>query len=102
MHGMSKFSVLSLPRTKPVNNFDRFLPSLKDKCLRTPGNPEFWSDVKTLGRDISLISNKEARKYGGAASVSERRAEEVRHRRTICQDIEPSAESIEVCYLTLT
>jgi hypothetical protein len=55
-----------------------FLSTLKEKCLQAPGNPEFWSELKALGRDMSLISNKEARKYGGAASISERRAEEVR------------------------
>jgi hypothetical protein len=33
--------------------------------------------VKVFGRDTSLISDSEARKYGGAASVSEKRAEEV-------------------------
>jgi len=54
------------------------LPTLKEKCLQTSGNPEFWLNLQSLGRAISLISNKEARKYGGAASVSERRAEEVR------------------------
>ncbi|KAF5356130.1 hypothetical protein D9756_004280 [Leucocoprinus leucothites] len=59
-----------------IDAWNAFLPDLKEKCLQTPGNPEFWSEVKALGRDISLISNKEARKYGGAASVSERRAEE--------------------------
>jgi len=53
------------------------LPTLKEKCLQASGNPEFWLNMQKLGRAISLISNKEARKYGGAASVSERRAEEV-------------------------
>ncbi|KAF9448857.1 SPOC domain-like protein [Macrolepiota fuliginosa MF-IS2] len=59
-----------------IDAWNAFLPNLKEKCLQKPGNPEFWDEVKALGRDISLISNKEARKYGGAASVSERRAEE--------------------------
>ncbi|KAJ3563470.1 hypothetical protein NP233_g8920 [Leucocoprinus birnbaumii] len=59
-----------------IDAWNAFLPTLKEKCLQTPGNPEFWSELKSLGRDISLISNKEARKYGGAASVSERRAED--------------------------
>lgn len=67
----------------------RFLPRLKERSLQKPGNPEFWAEVKALGRDISLISNKEARKYGGAASVSEKRAEEV------------SRKIIEFCVLGL-
>ncbi|XP_006454821.1 hypothetical protein AGABI2DRAFT_148177 [Agaricus bisporus var. bisporus H97] len=59
-----------------IDAWNAFLPRLKEDCLRKNGNPEFWMQVKDLGRDISLISNKEARKYGGAASVSEKRAEE--------------------------
>lgn len=55
----------------------RYLPALKEKCLQTSGNPDFWSEFRELGRATSLISNKEARKYGSAASVSEKRAEEV-------------------------
>ncbi|KXN84807.1 ATP-dependent DNA helicase II subunit 2 [Leucoagaricus sp. SymC.cos] len=60
-----------------IDAWNSFLPNLKEKCLQSPGNPEFWSEVKALGRYISLISNKEAKQHGGAASVSEGRAEEV-------------------------
>lgn len=43
-----------------------------------PGNPEFWSDVKKIGRNLSLISKAEARKQGGLSSVADDEAEEVR------------------------
>lgn len=50
----------------------RFLPELKSKCLNsTPGNKEFWSEVQTEGRALSLISDKEAKKNGGSSNASE-------------------------------
>jgi Ku C terminal domain like len=55
-----------------------FLLSLKDTCLSKPGNLEFWSDVKKIGRDLSLISKTEAKKLGGLSSITDDEAEEVR------------------------
>lgn len=55
-----------------------FLCDLKEKCLSKPGNPEFWSDVKKVGRDLSLISKGEAKKQGGLSSIADDEAEEVR------------------------
>ncbi|KAG6893082.1 hypothetical protein C0992_011317, partial [Termitomyces sp. T32_za158] len=48
-----------------------FLVELKDKCTSEPGNQEFWSEVKSVGRGLSLISNKEAKQNGGTSKVSE-------------------------------
>ena len=58
--------------------FSSFLRNLKEKCLSKPGNPEFWSDVKKVGRDLSLISKGEAKKQGGLSSIVDNEAEEVR------------------------
>ena len=55
-----------------------FLLSLKDKCLSKPGNLEFWSDVKKIGRGLSLISKTEAKKLGGLSRITDDEAEEVR------------------------
>ena len=58
--------------------FCSFLRNFKEKCLSKPGNPEFWSDVKKVGRDLSLISKGEAKKQGSLSSISDNDAEEVR------------------------
>lgn len=60
-----------------LNAFCSFLRNLKEKCLSKPGNPEFWSDVKKVGRDLSLISKGEAKKQGGLSSIADDEAEEV-------------------------
>lgn len=57
---------------------DRFLQDLREKCESKPGNTEFWSEVQKIGRGISLISDKEAKKYGGASQYSEAQAKKVR------------------------
>jgi ATP-dependent DNA helicase 2 subunit 2 len=46
--------------------------------LSKAGNPEFWSDVKKVGRDLSLISKGEAKKQGGLSSIADNEAVEVR------------------------
>jgi hypothetical protein len=43
---------------------------------------EFWSQVKDVGRSLSLISQTEAKKYGGMSDVSDKQAEAVR--RDLC------------------
>jgi len=45
--------------------------------MSQPGNQEFWSQVKGVGRGLSLISDKEAKQHGGTSNISERKAEEV-------------------------
>ena len=55
----------------------RSLQDLKSKCMSQPGNQEFWSQVTSVGRDLSLISDKEAKQHGGTSNISERKAEEV-------------------------
>jgi ATP-dependent DNA helicase 2 subunit 2 len=52
--------------------------NLQKKCVQDyPGNKEFWSELGKIGREISLISNKEAKQHGGTASVSEGKADSV-------------------------
>ena len=46
--------------------------------MSKPGNPEFWSDVKKVGRNLSLISKEEAKEQGGLSSISDDEAEKVR------------------------
>lgn len=58
--------------------FCSFLRNFKGKCLSKPGNPEFWSQVKKVGRDLSLISKGDAKKQGGLSSIADDEAEEVR------------------------
>ncbi|KAG6902972.1 hypothetical protein C0995_008545 [Termitomyces sp. Mi166 len=54
-----------------IDAWNAFLVDLKDKCTSEPGNQEFWSEVKSIGRGFSLISNKEAKQNGGTSKVSE-------------------------------
>jgi len=61
-----------------IDAWNTFLRNLKGKCLSKPGNPEFWSQVKKVGRDLSLISEGEAKKQGGLSSIADDEAEEVR------------------------
>ncbi|GJJ08784.1 hypothetical protein Clacol_003003 [Clathrus columnatus] len=50
----------------------RFLRDLKDSCLnQIPHNKEFWKETQKIGRPISLISSKEAKKAGGKSDVTE-------------------------------
>ncbi|KAF8807166.1 SPOC domain-like protein [Phlegmacium glaucopus] len=59
-----------------IDAWNTFLRNLKEKCLTKPGNPEFWSDVKKIGRDLSLISRVEAKTQGGLSSVADDEVEE--------------------------
>ncbi|KAG6894323.1 hypothetical protein C0993_011801 [Termitomyces sp. T159_Od127] len=61
-----------------IDAWNTFLVELKDKCTSEPGNQEFWSEVKGVGRGLSLISNKEAKQNGGTSKVSESGAINVR------------------------
>ena len=54
-----------------------FLRDLKTKCSSKPGNPAFWKAVKEVGRDLSLISNQEAKRQGGQSDITENEAGEV-------------------------
>jgi hypothetical protein len=54
-----------------------FLSDLRSQCTAKVGNEEFWSQVKEVGRPLSLISENEARKYGGTSEISENKSEEV-------------------------
>ncbi|KAJ6626980.1 ku80-like protein [Mycena sp. CBHHK59/15] len=58
-----------------VDAWNNFLEGLRDKCLSEPGNRQFWAEVQKLGRPMSLISDREAEKYGGTSDFSESKAE---------------------------
>ncbi|KAF6765925.1 SPOC domain-like protein [Ephemerocybe angulata] len=62
-----------------VDAWNAFLVTLKKKCLNTKkpqGNTAFWGKVQVEGRELSLISDKEAKKHGGVSQYSEQQAEE--------------------------
>lgn len=59
-----------------VDAWNEFLRNLKVECLSRYGNEEFWSQVRTIGRTLSLISEYEAKKHGGISNISEQQAEE--------------------------
>lgn len=54
-----------------------FLRDLWERCMADVGNEEFWSQVKEVGRPLSLISEKEASKYGGTSEISESKSKQV-------------------------
>ncbi|KAF8575921.1 ku80-like protein [Ramaria rubella] len=55
-----------------INEWNVFLRNLKDACLnQTPKNQEFWKEIQEVGRPMSLISSKEAKKLGGKSDVTE-------------------------------
>ena len=56
----------------------RFMEDLKDKCTKKKGNPEFWEKVKEVGREISMISDEEAKRHGGTSQYTEDQAVQVR------------------------
>jgi len=58
-----------------VDAWNAFLQDLRDKCTSEHGNQEFWSQVKDVGRTLSLISKTEAQTYGGTADILEIQAE---------------------------
>ncbi|KAJ4485400.1 SPOC domain-like protein [Lentinula aciculospora] len=58
-----------------ITAWNSFLPELKKKCTdSSPGNKEFWSEVQNVGRALSLISDKDAKKNGGLSQFSEAQA----------------------------
>lgn len=70
---LNKYSLVT-----PLTGFKfSFLPDLRERCTADMGNEEFWSQVKEAGRPLSLISEKEASKYGGTSSISESKSKEV-------------------------
>ncbi|KAF8971598.1 SPOC domain-like protein [Flammula alnicola] len=61
-----------------IDAWNSFVGGLKEKCLSKPGNPDFWKAVQEVGRDLSLISKQEAKKYGGESHINENESGEVR------------------------
>lgn len=55
-----------------IDAWNDFIRDLKNSCLnRIPHNKEFWKELQKIGRPISLISSKEAKKAGGKSTVTE-------------------------------
>ena len=54
-----------------------FLRDLKERCVTQGGNSAFWSEVSKFGRELGLITSKEAKKQGGESTVLEKEASEV-------------------------
>uniref|UniRef100_D8QKI4 ATP-dependent DNA helicase II subunit 2 n=1 Tax=Schizophyllum commune (strain H4-8 / FGSC 9210) TaxID=578458 RepID=D8QKI4_SCHCM len=59
-----------------VDAWNAFMRELKEAC-EDVGVDEFWRGVKEAGRELSLISDKEAEEHGGTSSVSEEEAQRV-------------------------
>jgi hypothetical protein len=57
---------------------DSILRDLKNACLKDPGNPAFWSEVKKHRADLGLITVSEAAKHGGKSKIGDGSTEEVR------------------------
>ncbi|KAG1825465.1 SPOC like C-terminal domain-containing protein [Suillus subaureus] len=60
-----------------IDAWNAFLKDLKESCLKEAGNSEFWQEVQKLGRNLSLISEPEAKKLGGHSEFSESASEAV-------------------------
>lgn len=60
-----------------IDAWNEFIKDMRETCLSEPGNKEFWSQVQTHGREMSLISKPEAAKNGGISMISEPAAEAV-------------------------
>ncbi|KAI0668689.1 SPOC domain-like protein [Trametes maxima] len=72
MHELRKVSL----EEDEIDAWNDFIRELKDTCLKSkPGNKEFWDDVRSFGRPLSLISQPEARKAGGKSTISESEAQ---------------------------
>jgi hypothetical protein len=50
---------------------------LKERCVNQAGNPTFWKEVSKFGKELGLITSKEAKKQGGESTVTEKEASEV-------------------------
>ncbi|KAJ6569542.1 SPOC like C-terminal domain-containing protein [Mycena capillaripes] len=58
-----------------IDAWNSFMKDLREKCASEPGNRQFWAQVQKAGRQMSLISDKEAEEHGGTSSISESKAE---------------------------
>ncbi|KAI6022554.1 SPOC domain-like protein [Pisolithus marmoratus] len=58
-----------------IDAWNDILRGLKRDCFSETGNKAFWSELKKLGRSISLISSSEAEEIGGISLVTESTAE---------------------------
>ncbi|KAK2462108.1 hypothetical protein APHAL10511_006571 [Amanita phalloides] len=54
-----------------IDAWNAFMKDFKKKCLGKNGNTEFWEEVKKAGRQLNLISDSEAKQYGGTSTVHE-------------------------------
>ncbi|KAI6153115.1 SPOC domain-like protein [Pisolithus tinctorius] len=62
-------------REDEIDAWNDILKGLRNDCSAETGNKAFWSELKKLGRSISLISSSEAEELGGISQVSESAAE---------------------------
>ncbi|KAI5986333.1 SPOC like C-terminal domain-containing protein [Pisolithus albus] len=60
-----------------IDAWNDILKGLKSDCSSETGNKAFWSEVKKLGRSISLISSSEAEEVGAISLVPDSVAEAV-------------------------
>ncbi|KAG2023769.1 Ku80 [Coprinopsis cinerea AmutBmut pab1-1] len=60
-----------------IDAWNAFITDLKKKCLSKPGNPKFWAKVQEVGgKELGLIGEKEAKRFGGTSQYTERQVEE--------------------------
>ena len=73
------FPHLTSVQEDEIDAWNYFLRDLKRCCLDdTPGNEYFWSKFSDLGRQVSLISESEAKRQGGKSDVPDAEADKVR------------------------
>jgi len=54
-----------------IDAWNSILRELKNACLKDPGNPAFWSEMKKHRADLGLITVSEAAKHGGKSKVGD-------------------------------
>ncbi|KAI4519217.1 ku80-like protein [Schizophyllum commune Loenen D] len=70
-----------------VDAWNAFMKELKEACEEY-GVDQFWAAVKDAGRELSLISDKEAEEHGGTSSISEEEAQEVSLRHDLTEQFD--------------
>jgi ATP-dependent DNA helicase 2 subunit 2 len=59
-----------------ADKWNRFLYKLKEECTGSGGDKGFWNQVRSVGRELSLITQREAASRGDS-NVTDVGAEEV-------------------------
>ena len=85
MHGTGMFSLnASVLRISVLNDRVSIIQELASACTSDPGNPEFWNEVRRMGKALSLIGQSEAKKHGGLSDISDDLAEKVMNSYYFC------------------